>query len=106
ADAGGLKEVLSAATAAPVDEMPANVSVYALKNGLSVDALVEYYRSGSDEKAGSVRTYKDTGYVYLPAGIYDMKVTPLEGSDVSPISIPGVVARADTVTHTTASLDG
>ena len=105
ADAGRLGDVLSEATAAPVDKPSKNFSVYAIKNGKPIDALAKAYKAGTKTEIGSVRTYADTGYLYLPAGNYDLEVKPLENSDVNAVTIANVKSLEDKTSHQTISFD-
>ncbi len=100
-DAEKLGEALDHVAAIKVDEPASNLSIYASKNGQAIDAMV--YTGVGENKVG-VRTYADTGFVYLRAGSYDIEITPLEGSDVSPIVIKGVVI-ADKPVHRDVSFD-
>jgi len=64
ADAGGLGDVLNEATTSTVDEPDGNVSVYAVKNSIAIDAIVKAYDIIGKRKPISVRTYQDTAYFY------------------------------------------
>jgi Ca-activated chloride channel homolog len=105
ANAGGLSEVLNEATAADVDKPLKNFSVYAIKNGKPIDALVKAYKAGTKTDVTSVRTYSDTGFLYLTAGTYDLEVTPLENSDVEAVVVPGVKSFDNKIAHQTVSFD-
>lgn len=106
ADAEGLTDVLNEATNATVDKPDANFSVFAVKNGKPVDAFVKATKPGTNKSIGGVRTYADTGFFYLPAGTYDLVVSPLENSDVNSITIADVKSVEEKVTHQTVSFDG
>ena len=105
-NADGLADVLNEATGETIEHYVDNFSVYAVKNNIPIDALVNAYDAGTTNKADGVRTYRDTGFMYLPAGKYDLKVTPLENSDVQPVTISGVESFADKTAHQTVSFDG
>lgn len=105
-NAEALSEVLMEATEATVDEPDGNFSVYAIKNGEPIDAMVEAYQAGTDTRVASSRTYRDSTYLYLPPGMYDLKVSPLENSDVNPITVNGIESIEDQVGHQTVSFDG
>ena len=106
ADAGGLGDVLDEATTTTVDEPDGNVSVYTLKNGIAIDALIKAYDIASKRKPISVRTYKDTAYFYLPPSKYNFEVTPLEGTDVDKITVSNIESFDDKIIHKTISFDG
>lgn len=105
ANAEGLSEVLQEATAAPVGTPSGNVSVFAIKNGKPIDAYIRAKKAGTDIWVTSSRTYADTSFLYLPSGIYDLEVKPLENSDVGAQLIDGVESRKDKITHKTVSFD-
>jgi len=105
-NAESLTSVLNQATEATVDEPDGNFSIYAIKNSEPIDALVEAYQTGTDTRVETGRTYRDSTFIYLPPGIYDLKVLPLEASDVNPITVYGVVSVEDQVGHQTVSFDG
>ena len=106
ADAGALGDVLTEATQQTVDMPAGNVSVYATKNGEPIDAYVKAYDQIAKRKPIAVRTYKDTGYVYLPPSTYTLEVNPLEGSDVEKILVANVESFEDKVVHRDVSFDG
>jgi Ca-activated chloride channel homolog len=105
-DAEGLGEVLNEVTNVTVDDPPGNFSVYTIKNGKAIDAHVEAFKAGTTESFGVVRTYKDTAFIYLPGGNYDLKVTPLEGSKVQAITIYNLQSIKDSIVHRKVSFDG
>ena len=105
-DASGLGGVLDEATSKTVDNPVGNVSVYATKNGIAVDAWVKAYDIIGKRKPIIVRTYKDTAYFYLPPGRYNLEVNPLEGSDVDMITVSDVESFEDKIVHQIISFDG
>ena len=104
-DAGALSEVLNEATEATVDEPTGNFSVYTVKNGKPIDAVINAFREGTDTKVDGIRTYADTSFLYLPAGVYDLKANPLP-TQVDPITVRGVQSFTDSIAHKTISFDG
>ena len=106
ADAGGLGDVLDEATTTTVDEPDGNVSVYAKKNGIAIDAIVKAYDIVNKRKPISVRTYQDTAYFYLPPSLYNFEATPLEGTDVDMIVVSNIESFEDKIVHKTISFDG
>ncbi|MCH2490814.1 MAG: VWA domain-containing protein [Flavobacteriales bacterium] len=106
ADAGGLSDVMTEVVTETVDKPKGNHGVYATKNGKAIDALVEAYKSGTSNKAGGTRTYRDTAYVYLPQETYDLKITPLENSKVSPITLTNIKTSNEEKTYSIVSFDG
>jgi len=106
ADAEGLSEVLKMATQSKVEEIANNYSVLAVKNGKPIDAYIEVFKSGTTEIKKIARTYADSAFFFLPAGIYDMKVRPLENSDVSALFIAGIESNENVAGHQTVSFDG
>jgi len=105
-NAEALSSVMSLATEATVDKPDGNFSVYAIKNGEPIDAMVEAYEAGTDTRIEAARTYRDSTFLFLPTGIYDLKVLPLEDSDVNPITVYGIESIEDQIGHQTVSFDG
>lgn len=105
-NAGGLSDVIDEATAITVEEADPNYSVYAVKNGVAVDAWVRAYDIKSKREPIAVRTYRDTGFFYLPPSTYNFEVEPLEGSDVDGLTISDLQSFADRMEHQTISFDG
>jgi Ca-activated chloride channel family protein len=89
-----------------VDVGPGNFSVYTVKNELPVDGLVTAYKAGTKEKVDGRRTYGDTVYLSLPAGMYDLEVSALENSRLEPIFLDRVESFDDKIAHQTISFDG
>jgi len=105
ADAEGLGDVINEATTATIDEPDGNFSVYAIKNGKPIDAYVQAFKFGTQTSVEITRTYADTALLYLPPGIYDLEVKPVENSDVDPIMVTNIQSFEDTVMHHTISFD-
>lgn len=105
-NAEALSEVLNEATESTVDEPDGNFSVYAIKNGEPIDAMVEAYQAGTETRIETARTYRDSTFLFLPPGMYDLKVLPLENSDVNPITITGIQSVEDQIGHQTVRFDG
>lgn len=105
-NAEALSSVLNEATESTVDEPDGNFSVYAIKNSVAIDAMVEAFEAGTDTRIDAKRTYRDSTYLYLPPGSYDLQFTPLENSDVNPITIYNVESVEDQIGHQTVSFDG
>ncbi len=106
ADAGNLTDALTEATNETVEALSDNFSVFVVKNGIAIDAMVQSYKAGTTIESDRVRTYQDTGFMHLPAGKYDFKVTPLENSRVKPITITNIESFDDKISHKTISFDG
>ncbi|MFZ1321743.1 MAG: VWA domain-containing protein [Ignavibacteria bacterium] len=106
ANAAGLSEVLDQATNTTVDDPPGNLSLFTITNGNPIEAYIKFYNSGSTNSIKAVRTYKDTAFVYLPAGSYDIEVKPLDNSDLNIISVKGLEVFEEKITHKTISFDG
>lgn len=106
ADASGLGEALNQVVTETVDKPKGNVSVYAVKNGVAIDALVKAYDVVAKRAPISVRTYKDTAYFYLPPSKYNFEVAPLEGTDVKMTTVEGIQSFEDKIVHKTISFDG
>ncbi|MEZ4795873.1 MAG: VWA domain-containing protein [Flavobacteriaceae bacterium] len=104
-NASGLGEGLTEATAATVDKPDGNFSIYATKNGEPVDAWVKATKAGTNEAVDGSRTYRDSAWVYLPAGKYDIEIKPLEDSDIPGTSITVEMKEGD-IKHETISFDG
>ena len=104
-NAGGLGDVLAAATAKPVDEPEPNFSVYVSKNGQPVDGWVKAQDMDGKHKPKLLRTYRDTAYMYLPPNRYNLEARPLEGSDVAMITVANVEIFEDRLVHESISFD-
>ena len=104
-DAEGLSSVLTEATSETVDEPAGNFSLFALKNGEAVDAWVKAVNTVTREEVDQTRTYRDTGWIHLPPGIYEIAINPLEGTDIPGTSIIVEMAEAETK-HENISFDG
>lgn len=105
ADAGGLVNALEDATV-DIKKQASNFSVYAVKNGIAIDAWVKAYDIIGKRQPISVRTYRDTAYFYLPPSKYNFEVTPLEGSDVDMVRVSNLESFEDKMLHQTISFDG
>ncbi|MGK2861060.1 MAG: vWA domain-containing protein, partial [Chitinophagaceae bacterium] len=104
-NSGGLSDVLTEATTKTVDKPNGNFSLYAVKNGKPVDAWVKPRNSVTKKDVLGARTYRDTAWVYLPVGKYDIEVKPLENSDI-PGTIISVEMKEGEIKHQDISFDG
>ena len=105
-DANALSEVLNEATEANVDKLVKNFTVYAIKNGKPIDAYIKAYKTGTKEAVATGRSYADTAHLFLPEGVYDLEIKPLENSDVSAVTISEVQSFDDKIAHQDVSFDG
>jgi Ca-activated chloride channel family protein len=113
ANAISLAAGLIEATSATIEEIPApmpdqlvrNLSVFATKNGVAIDAWVVAKPLDSDERATTLRTYADTSYMSLLPGRYQLAFRPLENSDVNTKSLGEVIVYADSLVHRSISFD-
>lgn len=116
ADAGGgnyydasnaddLGEGLTEATAQTIDQPEGNFSIFATKNGEPVDAWVKVLKSDSKEEVDGTRTYRDSGWVFLPPGKYDLIVRPLENTRIKGTTL-NIESIAGEIGHKTVSFDG
>lgn len=95
----GLSDALQQATVATIDRPEENFGVSVSKNGELIDAYVKCLKEGSDKSQLTLRTYRDTVDGYLLPGKYEVRIKPLENSDVSGQSISVVIpdsGRVDT----------
>jgi len=106
ADAGALGDVLDNATTVTVDEPEGNFTVFAIKNGMAIDALVKAYDINDKRNPILARTYKDTASLYLPPSKYYFEVVPLGGSDVDMSTVSNIESFEDKTGHRTISFDG
>jgi len=104
-NSGGLGDVLTEATTETVDKPNGNFSVYAVKNGKPVDAWVMPKNSITKKDLSGARTYRDTAWVYLPSGTYDIEVKPLENTDIPGTTI-FVEMKENEIKHQDVSFDG
>ncbi len=105
ANAEGLGEVLDAAAATGVDTPDGNFTVFAIKNGVPIDAVIEAYSGDEKQRQVWARTYRDTASFYLPPGSYTLVVNPLEGTDVNKITLSDVESIEGQMGHRTVSFD-
>ncbi|MEM7087804.1 MAG: VWA domain-containing protein [Bacteroidota bacterium] len=106
ANANGLSDVLNEVTQQTIDKPEGNVTVYAIKNGIAIDAWVKAYDIISKRKPIAIRTYADTASFYLPPSTYNFEVAPLEGSDVNSVTVTDIKSFDDQIVHKTISFDG
>lgn len=104
-NADQLGNVLEEATNQPVIDPPKNVFVSSWKKGNLIDSYVKAYPKGSTSYKTSARTYQDTGSMHLAPGIYRFEFTPLEGSNVAPVSIEHVLVPENGTIHRSVSFD-
>ncbi|WP_411896181.1 vWA domain-containing protein [Winogradskyella sp. A2] len=104
-DASGLGDVLAEATTETVDDPAGNFSIYATKNGEPIDAWINATKVTTNEVIDGSRTYRDSGWVYLPPGKYNIAIRPLEGTDIPGTSIT-VEMKVGDVKHENISFDG
>ncbi|MEZ5044035.1 MAG: VWA domain-containing protein [Saprospiraceae bacterium] len=105
ADASGLGDVLTEATAETIDDSPGTFTVFTIKNGKPIDGLVKAFKAGTQEEVDAIRTYGDTVFLSLPAGKYDLTAMALENSRVEPIFMSNIEAFDDKIAHQTISFD-
>lgn len=105
ADASGLGEGLIEATTQTIDKPEGNFSFYVTKNGEPVDAWIIAKKTGTNEAIDGSRTYRDSGWVYLPPGKYDIAIKPLEGTDIPGTTITVEMKEGD-IKHENISFDG
>ncbi|MCO6492939.1 MAG: VWA domain-containing protein [Phaeodactylibacter sp.] len=106
ANADGLAEVLQEATKTTVDKPLSNFTVFAVKNGKPVDAIIRAFETGTKNAVTTARTYGDTAMLFLPAGAYDLEAAPLENSDVTAVTLYNVQSAGEKTRHQTVSFDG
>ena len=105
ANAEGLGEVLDAAAATGVDTPDSNFTLFAVKNGVPIDAYIEAYSGDEKQRKVWARTYRDTADFHLPPGSYTLVVNPLEGTDVNKITLTAVESIEGQTGHRTVSFD-
>jgi Ca-activated chloride channel family protein len=104
-NANSLSEGLTDATNQTIDRPEGNFSIYATKNGEPVDAWIKATKAGTNKAVDGSRTYRDTAWVYLPNGKYDIAIRPLEGTDIPGTSITVEMKEGD-IKHENISFDG
>lgn len=104
-DSAGLGDVLTEATIATIDKPNGNFSVFAVKNGEPVDAWVKPQNSITGLELNGARTYRDTAFVYLPSGKYDIEIRPLENSDIPGTTVSVEMKEGET-RHQDINFDG
>ncbi len=78
--------------------------MYAVKNGKAVDAWINPRSTVTKTELLGARTYRDTAWVYLPAGKYDLEIKPLENTDIPAITITVEIKEGETK-HQDVSFD-
>jgi len=96
---------LEQATQTTVDDPASNFTVYAIRNGEPIDAIVRVFRAGTEERVDNQRTYRDTAHLFLPEGTYDIDVKPLENSRVTAQRVQGITQSPEGQGHQTVSFD-
>lgn len=104
-NAGGLGEVLAEVTSETVDDPTDNFSIYATKNGEPVDVWIRAKKSGTKDYIDEGRSYRDSAFVHLPPGKYEIEINPLENTDI-PGTTLSVQMKEGEVKHETISFDG
>jgi Ca-activated chloride channel family protein len=90
-DSEDLTAVLESATNATIDDPKSNFKLFASKNKQPIDAYAQIFEKGSDNSIKSMRTYRDTGDVFLSDGNYTMWIRALENTDLEPITVAFMV---------------
>ncbi|MEM8524114.1 MAG: VWA domain-containing protein [Bacteroidota bacterium] len=104
-NADGLTESLNQATKKTIDELPANFTIHATKNGKQLDVTVRAFDSSSKEEISVGRTYGDTLKIYLPPRRYDLVAKPVGGSAVDAIAVSNVQSLEDEIVHQDINFD-
>lgn len=89
-DGKALSAMLNEATQQTLESDTDNLAIYASKNNTPIDAWVKVFKANSETEVGGIRTYRDTGYLFIPPGIYDLEIRALENTDIAPQSIIGI----------------
>lgn len=105
-DAASLGEYINQATSENIDEEEGNYWVKAVKNGKPIDAIVKAMKIGTKKPIDSERSYSRFAKLYLPAGKYDLEVTPLEGSKVNAITLKNIESFDDEIIEQEVNFDG
>ena len=105
-NAESLSNALEEVTELHIKEESKNLSVFAYKNEEPLDAGVRAYPKGEKSYVTSTRTYRDTGFLSLTPGVYDLEIYPLENSDISAITVPDVTIPDEGMVHRDVSFDG
>ena len=103
-DTTELGDGLTEATSQTIDKPKGNFSVYAVKNRQSVDAWVRARNLSTKLEVDASRTYRDTAFVYLSSGKYEIEIVPLENTDIPGTSIT-VEINQDQLQHHDISFD-
>lgn len=104
-DQEGLESVLWEATQNTVEEPEQNVSFTVFRNNQPIDALIRAFDKKTNAVTGAVRTYRDTGFLFLTAGKHRLEIHPLENSDLQVQVIPEFLVSANGKTHEDFSFD-
>ena len=104
-NSGGLGEVLTEVTTETIDDPTDNFSIYATKNGEPVDVWIRAKKTGTNDYIDEGRSYRDSAWVHLPPGKYDIEVNPLENTDI-PGTFISIQMNEGEVKHEFISFDG
>jgi len=94
-----LEEGLNESFDHTIDKPKNNVTIYTVKNGKAIDALVKAYDLVSKQDPISIRTYGDTTSFYLPPSYYKFEASPLDGSVVKMVTLPKVQSFEGITVH-------
>ena len=104
-DGKALSVMLNEATQKTLESDTENLAIYASKNNTSIDAWVKVFDANTETEVGGVRTYRDTGYLFIPPGTYDVEVRALENTDIAPQRLTGVQVPAEGVEFHSVNFD-
>ena len=104
-NASGLGDVLAEVTTETVDDPTDNFSIFATKNDEPVDVWIRAKITGTNDYVDEGRSYRDSAFVYLPPGKYDIEINPLENTDIPGTTITIEMKEGD-IKHEMISFDG
>ena len=93
-NSGELGSVLQEATQTKVDEPETNFNLVSYQNDEGIDVAAKMINQEDGKWVRSVRTYGDTGKIYLAPGIYRMEARAVGKRGLQELVIPDIVIEA------------
>ena len=103
--AKALAEALDYVGSHQVSDPAPNIATMASKNNEWIDASVYAYLKGQEEPVTGVRTYQDTGFMYLPDGVYDLTFQAVDERNLPQQTIQNIEVKDGSMASVTAYFD-
>lgn len=90
ADANQLNSVLNESMSEQLEENFRNLAIVSSKNSERIDSWIKVKSKQTGEDVASSRTYRDTAFIAIEPGVYDVLVSALENTDIQPQLLSGI----------------